>query len=136
MATTAELNHMELINEFKNFSLDPANFSHEACLKLSWVLNSKYSAEIAAQKYDTIITNYTEKVLTHVVSHKALNLAYSEIVRHFMDKSSGHDFDKLLREFPRLKYNFKSLVKTHYGYDILKEKPKESRPNRPILFTF
>ena len=52
-------------------------------------------------------------------------------------KSSVTDFDKLLREFPRLKFNFKKLVKTHYGYDILKEhRTEDPQPVRPILFTF
>ena len=49
----------------------------------------------------------------------------------------SNSFDKLLNEFPRLRYNFKNLVKTHYGYNILKEHRIEEPPsNRPILFTF
>ena len=54
-----------------------------------------------------------------------------------MQQTSTNNFDKLLREFPRLKYNFKDLVKTHYGYDILKEHRKEGPDTkRPLLFTF
>ena len=58
-------------------------------------------------------------------------------MHHFMENYKAKTFEKLLKEFPRLQYNFKDLVKTHYGYNILKEHRKEE-PNiqRPILFTF
>ena len=54
-----------------------------------------------------------------------------------LDNNIIDNFYKLLNEFPRLKYNFKELVKTHYGYNILKEHRKEEpKALRPILFTF
>ena len=88
------------------------------------------------------LPEYTRKQLTDwCLKSEKFNLpltkAYTEILHYFMQKSATKDFDKLLREFPRLKYNFNKLVKTHYGHDILKKHRKEEiRPLGTILFTF
>ena len=54
----------------------------------------------------------------------------------FMSNSKNGSFNKLLRNFPRLQYNFKDLVRTHYGYDIMKNHRQEAEYKGPILFTF
>ena len=70
-------------------------------------------------------------------SLKIITKAYTEILHFFMESSSTKDFDKLLREFPRLKFSFKNLVKTHYGYNILKEhRTQKLAPLNPILYSF
>jgi hypothetical protein len=54
-----------------------------------------------------------------------------------MKKTNTNNFEKLLREFPRLKFDFQKLVKTHYGYNILKEhRTEEPKDFRPIIFSF
>ena len=69
--------------------------------------------------------------------NKTLSRAYVEILHYFMMKSTAKNFEKLLREFPRLKFDFQKLVKTHYGYNILKEhRTEEPKDFRPIIFSF
>ena len=137
MITTTQLNDYELLEEVGNCTLNPELFTHEAQLRLSWILINKHGLEVATLKNCKLKEQFYTKVLNSTKFNLPLTKAYTEILHYFMEKSSTKDFDKLLREFPRLKYNFKKLVKTHYGYNILKEHRKETiRPLGTILFTF
>lgn len=137
MIATNEINDKELLKQVENGTFPPELFNHEIMLRISWILNTKYDLETATKKNCELKENYYVHVLSSNKFNITLTKAYTEIVRHFMEHSSAKTFDKLLKEFPRLQYNFKDLVKTHFGYNILKEHRKEE-PNipRPILFTF
>ncbi|NLP56570.1 hypothetical protein [Lutibacter sp. B1] len=137
MISSVELNNEELLQQFEDCTLNPSLFTHEVLLKLTWILINKYGLKEAIVKNCELKEQYYIKALKSKKFNIALTKAYTEILYHFMQKSTTKDFDKLLREFPRLKYNFKDLVRTHYGYDILKEHRKEVPPSfNPILFTF
>ena len=137
MITTNEMTDKELMGQIGNCSLDPNLFTLEVMLRMSWILINKFDLETAIKKNCEIKENYYVNALNSNKFNYTLTKAYTEITHHFMKNSSAKTFEKLLKEFPRLQYNFKDLVKTHYGYNILKEHRKEE-PNipRPILFTF
>ncbi|WP_372747017.1 hypothetical protein [Lutibacter sp.] len=137
MNTTNEMTDRELLKQIENCTFPPELFTHEIMLRMSWILNQKYDLETAIKKNCEIKENYFINALHSNKFNITLTKAYTEITRHFMENSSVKTFDKLLKEFPRLQYNFKDLVKTHFGYNILKIHRKEE-PNipRPILFTF
>jgi len=137
MNTYENLDENDLVNQIENCTLSPELFTHEAQLRLSWILINKYGLEIATLKNCKLKEQFYINALNSQKFNLPLTKAYTEILHFFMQKSATKDFDKLLREFPRLKYNFKELVKTHYGHDILKEHRKEEiRPLGTILFTF
>jgi len=138
MLTTNELNDRELLEKVENCTLNPGLFNHETQLRLSWILVNKYGLEIATLKYCKIKEQFYKKALNSNKFNLPLTKAYTEILHYFMQKSATKNFDKLLREFPRLKYDFKKLVKTHYGIDILKiHRHEEIKPiGSTILFTF
>ncbi len=137
MIAPIELNDNELLEQIENCALSPSFLTHEVLLRLTWILIRKYGLEKAIVKNNEIKEQYFIKALKSDKFNVTLTRAYTEILYHFMEKSSANDFDKLLQEFPRLRYSFKELVKTHYGYNILKEHRKEEPPlKRPILFTF
>lgn len=137
MTTQIQLNDSELLEHIENCTLDPTDFTHETLLRLTWILIRKYGLNIALLKNNEIKENYYKTVFKNDKFNATLTRAYTEILHHFMQQSSTNDFNKLLREFPRLKFNFNNLVKTHYGYNILKEHRKEDPENkRPFLFTF
>ena len=137
MTTPMKLNDNVLIELFENCTLEPSLFTHLNQLRISWLLIDKHGLEKAVVKYSNLKEQYYIKVLKSNKFNLALTKAYIEILHHFMERSTANDFDKLMREFPRLKFNFKELVKTHYGYNILKEHRKEEpNPLKPILFTF
>ena len=137
MISQIKLNDDEFLQQIENCSLKPGLFSHEAKLRLSWILINKYGLEVAKLKNCKIKEQFYKKVLNSNKFNLPLTKAYTEILHYFMGKSSSKDFEKLLMEFPRLKHDFKKLVKTHYGFDILKEhRNKEIKPLETILFTF
>ncbi len=138
MSLITTLTDDELLERIENCSLNPEAFTHKTMLRLSWILIKKYGIDDAIEKTIEIKENYFKTVLHSNKFNRTLTKAYTEILYFFMQKSKKANFEKLLKEFPRLLYNFKSLVKTHYGYDILKEHRKEEPKffDRPILFNF
>ena len=137
MMTPMEMNNIELLQHFEQGTLRPEDYNHEVMLRIAWILIQKYGIEVGTEKNCELKKAYFENVLKNDKFNLTLTKAYSEILYHFMQQSSAEDFDTLLLEFPRLRYSFKQLVKTHYGYDILKEHRKEEpKQARPILFTF
>jgi len=137
MIESNELSDTELLQQIENCSLSPSFFTHEVLLRMSYILIKKYGLEVAIKKNCKIKENYYKNALHSDKFNYTLTRAYTEILYYFMQKNNKASFEKLLRDFPRLRYNFKNLVKTHYGYDILKEHRKEeSHPAKPILFTF
>lgn len=137
MTTQTTLNDNDFLHQIEKCTLTPELFTHEAQLRLSWILINKHGVEVATLKNCKIKEQFYIKALNSTKFNLPLTKAYTEILYYFMGKSSTKNFDKLLREFPRLKYHFKELVKTHYGYNILKEHRNEDiKPLGTILFTF
>lgn len=137
MTKPEELTDEQLLQQIDDCTLNPEFFTHETMLRMTWILIKKYGFNIAFVKNKEIKSKYFKNAMKSNKFNATLTNAYTEILFHFMQNSSTNNFEKLLREFPRLRFNFKNLVKTHYGYDILKEHRVESPDNkRPILFTF
>lgn len=138
MTTTDLMSDSLLLEQIENCTLPTSEFNHETMLKLAWILINKYGVEKAVVKNIELKENYFINALNSDKFNKTLSRAYVEIMHYFMQQSAQpQNFDRILMAFPRLKYNFKNLVKTHYGYNILKEHRKEEpKGMKPILFTF
>ena len=137
MITPDQLSDNELLEKIENCSLEPALFTHETMLRLAWILIQKHGLDVAIVKNNIIKERYFKTALKSDKFNKTLSRAYVEILHYFMMKTNTNNFDKLLREFPRLKFDFQKLVKTHYGYNILKEhRTEEPKDFKPLLFSF
>lgn len=137
MITPDQLNDNELLEQIENCSLSPELFTHITMLRLAWILIQKHGLEVAIVKNNTLKERYFKTALKSDKFNKTLSRAYVEILYYFMNKTNTNNFDKLLREFPRLKFDFQKLVKTHYGYNILKEhRTEEPKDFKPLLFSF
>jgi hypothetical protein len=137
MISPMELNDNELLQQFKDCTLSPSFLTHEVLLRITWILIQQNGLERAVVKNCKLKERYFKNPLKNDKYNNALTIAYAEILHHFMEKTIVRDFNTFLQEFPRLKFSFKELVKTHYGFNILKEHRKtEPLSRRPILFTF
>ena len=137
MNALVQLTDNELLEQIENCTLSPELFTHETMLRLAWILIQKHGLEVTIVKNNHIKEKYFKTALKSDKFNKTLSRAYVEILYYFMMKSNTRNFEKLLREFPRLKFDFQKLVKTHYGYNILKEhRTEEPKDFRPIIFTF
>ncbi|MEL6536219.1 MAG: hypothetical protein AAFQ98_12460 [Bacteroidota bacterium] len=112
------LSDRELAKRFANCTLNPELFNHEAHLRLAWIYIKLYGLEKAEiylcdqiQQFDATFGNGTK-------FHRTLTMAAAKMVNHFMLKSTATDFASFIREFPRLKTNFRDLLSQHYGVDV------------------
>lgn len=133
--------HFELSDDlfeeqFQNCSLDPALFNHEAHLRLAWIHISKYGEAKA-------IENITGQLYTYVVLlgaidkyNKTLTIAAIKAVNHFTGRSGADNFADFIQQFPRLKFNFKELMGSHYGIDIFKSEMAKQHYLEPGLLPF
>lgn len=116
-------NHRLLTDEaflkaFQKCTLAPADFSHEAHLRLAYVLINDLGPFQAEKMLVKLLKDYVAHVDAADKFNYTLTLAGTKVVSHFMQRSSGNNFQEMLEEFPQLKHNFKGLMACHYSIDI------------------
>ncbi|MDH7447045.1 hypothetical protein [Aquimarina sp. 2201CG14-23] len=136
MNTHNDFNDLEFEKRFKDCSLNPSLFTHEAHLRLAWIYITSYDLEVACD----MITN---QILAYVVSlgetdkfNKTLTVAAIKIVNHFIQKSTSTSFQNFIIEFPELNYNFKQLINSHYSFDIFNSEKAKKTFLEPDLLVF
>ncbi|HKJ07422.1 MAG TPA: hypothetical protein VJ970_08160 [Flavobacteriaceae bacterium] len=136
MTNISELNDQQLLQIIETGTLPSQLLTHTTQMRICWVLLKKYNVERAIELNNTFVNNHYHNETSFF--NTTLSRAYIEIIDDFMKRSKQNDFYKMLKAFPRLKYDFKKIIKTHYGYDVLKEGfKKEQAPLKvPMLFTF
>jgi len=112
------LSDAEFSYQFKNCTLDPAIFSHEAHLRLAWIHITNNGLEQALENIQTQLQNFVAHVGAQDKYHKTLTIAAVMAVHHFMKKSTSDTFNKFIIEFPQLNHSFKELIHSHYSFDI------------------
>jgi hypothetical protein len=122
--------------QFQHCKLNPALFNHEAHLRLAWIHVTKYGA-------DKAIENITSQLCSFVVSlgaidkyNKTLTVAAIKAVNHFIGKSHTDNFAGFIQEFPRLKFNFRELMESHYQVDIFTSEIAKQKYLEPDLLPF
>lgn len=134
-------NHFKLSDSdfektFINCELNPADFTHEAHLRLAWININKYGIEQAEKNIQSGLQNFVEFVGVKDKYNTTLTLAATKAVYHFMLKSNADNFKDFVSEFPRLKTNFKDLMQCHYGFDIFNSEKAKTEFLAPDLLPF
>lgn len=124
-------NHLKLSDDafeeqFRSCAFEPADFSHEAHLRLAWIHIQKYGIEKAEKNVQEQLLKYVGHVGAKDKYNSTLTLAAIKAVHHFILKSKADSFSNFIEEFPRLKYHFKELMACHYSFDIYNS-PKAKR---------
>jgi hypothetical protein len=122
--------------QFKATVLDPAVFSHEAHLRLAWIHIKKYGVETAIVNICSQLKAFVEILGAGDKYNETLTIAAIRTVHHFMLKSDTADFNVFIRQFPRLKYNFKDLMACHYKMDIFNNAIAKREYIAPDLLPF
>ena len=107
----------DFLNDFSNCTFPPTLFTHEAHLRLAWILLKKFDAEKAGEKLCELIQRFDQKFGDGTKYHCTITMAAAQIVNHFMDKKNEtfHDF---IHANPRLMTHFKDLILAHYTDDV------------------
>lgn len=130
------LSDTEFEQQFNSCELSPEDFSHEAHLRLAWININQYGIEQAEQNIQSQLKRYVEFIGAKDKYNTTLTVAAIKSVYHFMRKSKSASFKDFIVEFPRLKYGFKDLMNSHYGFDIYNSEKAKSEYLVPDLLPF
>lgn len=118
MKSHSELSDNQFIEQFKDCSLDPSLFDHEAHLRLAWIHIKNDGVEMASKKIQDQLQKFVSHVGAQNKYHATVTVAAVEAVNHFMKKSSTETFEDFIAQNPQLKSNLKELLNSHYSFDI------------------
>ena len=122
--------------KFKNCTLAPILFTHEAHLRLAYIHVTKYGLRKAVSNLCYQIADFERNFGDGRKFNKTITVASAKVIHHFINKSKSVDFQGLLNEYPRLKSNFKALLKTHYSLNIFINKTAKHEYLEPDLSPF
>lgn len=131
-----ELSDAEFERKFNSCKLDPSDFSHEAHIRLAWINIKFYGIGQAEKNIQNQIKKFVDFVGASEKYNTTLTIAAIKIVYHFFLKSRSDNFKDFISEFPRLKYNFKDLMNSHYGLDIINSRKAKMEYLKPDLMPF
>jgi len=126
----------EFLDQFKSCALSPELFSHEAHLRLAWLLIDKHGKEVAINQVSGQIENYVDHLGARDKYHKTLTVAAVQIVHHFYEQSESTNFDDFILENPRLKTSFKELINSHYSSEVYNLEEARVKYFEPDLLPF
>lgn len=101
--------------QFKACTLDPNLFDHEAHLRLAWIHIRRYGKETAIDNICHQLYRFTEHLGASHKFNTTITVAAIKAVNHFILQSKSDNFPNFVKEFPRLKTNFKDLLAAHYS---------------------
>ncbi|NJN42599.1 MAG: hypothetical protein HC811_10590 [Flammeovirgaceae bacterium] len=131
-----QLSDSEFQNKFRECTLDPALFSHEAHLRLTWIHLRKYGLEKACKNLCDQIQQFDRVHGKGDKFNMTVTIAAVNAVNHFIQKSRSTNFSEFLIEFPRLKHSFKKLISYHYSIDIFNSEKARIKYIEPDLLAF
>lgn len=130
------LNDWDFEKQFSDGSLNPALFNHEAHLRLAWIHIDKYGIEKAIENICNQLVAFVGALGASDKYNKTLTIAAIRAVYHFKLRSQTDNFQDFIAEFPRLKYSFRDLIKSHYSTDIFKSQNAKQEYLKPELLPF
>jgi hypothetical protein len=126
----------ELEDQFKKGRLDPRTFDHEAHLRLAYVHVKKYGVAKAIQNLCLQIGVFDRTHGEGIKYHETITIVAVKIMNHFMRRTSALNFQGLIKEFPRLRDDFKGLISQHYSMDLFQHPTAKIEFLEPDLHPF
>jgi len=136
MLSATELTDDLFEAQFKNGTLDPAVFDHEAHLRLAWIHITKYGVDAAMENISTQLYAFVTALGAKDKYNHTLTIAAVKAVGHFVSRSDQDNFAGFIQQFPRLKTDFKGLMRAHYGIDIFNSATAKQQWLEPDLLPF
>ena len=127
---------MEFEKQFSDLTLDPKLFSHEAHLRLAWIHIRNYGVVQAIDNICDQIRAFATKHGDRDKFNITVTVAAIRAVYHFILKSKSNDFKGFIKEYPRLKSDFRKLLDSHYSIDIFKSEVAKKEFVDPDLEPF
>ncbi|MEP0262888.1 hypothetical protein [Dokdonia sp.] len=131
-----QLTDTDFAEQFKNGSLNPEIFNHEAHLRLAWIYISTFGLKQAEHQIQDQLQKFVEIIGAKDKYHKTLTIVAIKIVNHFFQKSKSDNFTDFIDEYSQLKTDFKELINTHYSFDIFGSEKAKTEFLKPDLLLF
>ena len=131
-----ELTDSEFEKQFAGTVLEPKLFNHEAHLRLTWIHISNYGIDKAIENIRRQLQNFVEIIGAKDKYNETVTVASVRAVYHFMQKSKTTNFQDFISENPRLKYQFKELLRFHYRTNIFISEQAKKEFLEPELLPF
>ena len=131
-----QLSDEEFERRFAEGTLNPAEFNHEAHVRLAWIHLTKYPQEEAIHHLCTQIAAYDLRHGDGTKFHKTLTVAAACIVLHHIRKSHARTFPEFMAEFPLLRTDFSRFVFAHYSREVLTKPEAKDDALAPDLMPF
>lgn len=119
--------------QFIDCTLPPSLFSHEAHLRLAWIIIKRDGITQAETDIQRHLQRFVASVGATDKYHVTLTVAAVRAVGHFQEQSEADDFKDFIQEFPQLKNDFKALIGSHYSYDVFSSAAARSSFMEPDL---
>jgi hypothetical protein len=126
----------EFIRQFKDKTLNPEIFTHEAHLRLAWIMIKTLGLKHGSEMICQLILAFVKPLGAEEKFNMTLTIASMNMVNHFMEKVETDSFLDFIQSFPALKYDFKTLVSKHYSFDIFKNERTRLKYVEPDLIRF
>ncbi|WP_255080047.1 hypothetical protein [Lacihabitans sp. CCS-44] len=130
------LSDEEFASQFTDKTLIPEIFTHEAHLRLAWIMIQTHGLNLGSEIICEQILAFVKPLGAEEKFNKTLTVASINMVHHFMQKAEAANFLDFIQAFPTLKYDFKQLVSEHYSFDILKNERARKEFVEPDLMGF
>lgn len=100
-----------LINSLKECSLHPAIFTHEAHLRVAYILIKNNTLNEAKIKMNELLKNFTKYLGVEDKFDQILTERSVEVMRKMISSSKTTDFKEFIIENQELKNNFSALIR-------------------------
>lgn len=126
----------EFAQQFSDKTLNPEIFTHEAHLRLAWIMIKSYGLKLGSEMICQQILAFVKPLGAEEKFNTTLTVASMNLVHHFIQTVKTDNFLDFIQVFPALKYDFKTLISKHYSFDIIKDKRTKLEYVEPDLIDF
>lgn len=117
---------------FETFAIAPADFGHEAHVRLAYVYLAELDVESAVQRMRQALLAFLEhNAIPRSKFHETLTRSWILAVRHFMNKSSSVSASDFIAKNPELLDS--KIMLTHYSASVLFSAEARERYVEPDL---
>jgi hypothetical protein len=131
-----ELTDLDFERLFSERKISAGIFNHEAHLRLAWIHIEKYGVDIAERNICSQLKSFVHHLGAGEKYNETVTIAAVKAVYHFKLKSNTNNFPDFIEENPRLKSNFKDLIRQHYSEDIFASSEAKQKFLVPDLLPF
>lgn len=133
--------HRKLTNDefeaaFRDKTLRPGWFTHEAHLRLAFIHLTKYGLDGALNNMRQEIRAFAENLGIYDKYHDTVTIAAVYMVNDFMKETDNTSFDSFLKSGGDDLKDFKGLLEKHYSYNVFKDQKAREHFVEPDLAPF